>query len=67
MLEEKSQLNDEEWALYEILHSPVDFVSFLIPKREQSPKTWSHEGDKFNLRLHQKPMLSYDFLLIDDT
>lgn len=66
MLEEKNNLTEEEWCLYEILHAPVDFVSFFIPKREQSPKTWTPEGDKFKLRLYQKTMLAYDFLLVDD-
>lgn len=67
MLEEKNNLTEEEWSLLETLVSPVDFVSFFIPKREQSPKTWQPDGDKFYLRLYQKPMLAYDFLLADDS
>jgi hypothetical protein len=66
MLEEKNIVTEEEWALLEILHSPTDFVSFFIPKKEQSPKVWNPEGDKFCLRLYQKSMLAYDFLLVED-
>ena len=66
MIEEKNNLTEEEWALFEIIHSPVDFVHFFIPKKEQSPKTWTPEGDKFELRLYQTPMLAYDFLLVND-
>jgi len=67
MLQEKNTLTNEEWSLFEIINSPIDFVHFFIPKREQSPKTWIPEGEKFCLRLYQKPMLAYDFLLVDDT
>lgn len=66
MIQEKSNLTEEEWALFEIMHSPVDFVEFFVPKKEQSPKTWTPEGDKFKLRLYQTPMLAYDFLLVND-
>jgi len=66
MIQEKSVLSESEWALLEIMHAPVDFCSFFIPKKEQSPKTWKPDGDKFKLRLYQIPMLAYDFLLVND-
>lgn len=67
MILEKDNLTDEDFALFEILHSPVDFVNFFVPKLEQAPKTWTPDGEPFKLRIYQKPLLAFDFLYVKDT
>lgn len=65
MLKEKVELTDEDWALFEIMHSSKDFAEFFIPEPPLKAHDWSG-NTHLKLRLYQLPLLSYEFNLVED-
>jgi len=52
-MREREVLSEEDWALLEIMHSPTDFVPFIVPKNFRNPRNW-YEDEPFHIRTYQK-------------
>lgn len=67
----RSEISDNEVALYEVLHHPAEFIEFMTPVDERATRrlplqTWFDEDHFGSVRPYQLPGLPWDHMLPDD-
>ena len=67
----RSEISDNEIALYEVLHHPAEFIEFMTPVDERATRrlplqTWFDEDHFGSVRPYQLPGLPWDHMLPDD-